>query len=509
MHARNHDADGAHDGTAGGGGGGDGGGGGGGATLTHSYSGKLHSFLKSRTGGAPPRIEASPAEGKTARALRKQQEEAAARGHDPAGSTKGNTSSPPVRFARTFARKHRENDNPQGGGPDGPGIAQGGGARAGSFTLAADDSADEPDWGALAAERAAKLQLGGGRHSGGGSGAGTGAGAPARAGGKAWGGGQGHELGREEGEEAEREAELLEDLPALISKARSNDVGEVREAAEGFRDLSKGSERAIQFLCDAGGLIALLQMLGPGADEAATEHAVLTVLNLALSNKSIANRFLVSGALSTLSSLLCRSHNPSIRSNTAAAINALVARGGAAHVPSLQGQGTVRALLDLAEGSAEASDGRHDALRALARLAGCEAVREEMVAEGGVELALRLAVSGDVDVLDEVAALLAQLGRTGSGMRQIYSFRWQGAGGGAGAGEEGGVGGVDVLVGLVVGDEASSLTREMAAATLLRMATKGDEDCRAAVVAKEGALLPRLERTLGEESQSSDKLKSR
>ncbi|CAI5481143.1 unnamed protein product [Closterium sp. Yama58-4] len=326
------------------GGGGGGGGAGTGPVLTHTYSGKLHAFLKSRTGQAPPRIEASPAEGKAARAMRKQIEE--------------------------LARAH---------------------------------------------ESEAKTN----------------------------------------------------------AASSSKDVGEVREAAEGFRDLSKGSERAIQFLCDAGGLIALLQMLGPGADEAATEHAVLTILNLSLSNKSIANRFLVSGALISLSSVLTRSHNPSIRSNTAAAITALVARGGTAQVPSLHKQGTVRALLDLAEESGEGSDGRHDALRALARLAGSEAVREEMVEEGGVELALRLAVSGDVDVLDEVAALLAQLGRTGSGLRRIYSFRAQGKGAGAGEGEE----------------EAQGEGRG-----------GGDEECRAAVVAAEGTLLPHLEEMAGDDS---------
>ncbi|CAI5512964.1 unnamed protein product [Closterium sp. Naga37s-1] len=479
MQPRSHEAD-----APGGAGAGGGGGGGTGPVLSHTYSGKLHAFLKSRTGQAPQRIEASPAEGKVARAMRKQIEEVA-RANDAAASAKANAASPPVRFARTFARKHRECD-----AGDGPGIAQGGGGGRGSFSLD-----DEPDWGALATEGKGKAARAGGKAVGG------------QAGGGGGGGGKGHELGREAGEDAEREAELLEELPALIRKAKSKDVGEVREAAEGFRDLSKCSERGIQFLCDAGGLIALLQMLGPGADEAATEHAVLTILNLSLSNKSIANRFLVSGALTSLSSVLCRSHNPSIRSNTAAAITALVARGGAAQVPSLHKQGTVRALLDLAEGSGEGSDGRRDALRALARLAGSEEVREEMVEEGGVELALRLAVSGDVDVLDEVAALLAQLGRTESGLRRIYTFRAQGKGEGEGEAQgegqgeaEGAVLGVGVLVGLVVGEEGSSLAREMAAATLLRMATKGDEECRAAVVAAEGTLLPHLDQMAGDDS---------
>ncbi|CAI5961625.1 unnamed protein product [Closterium sp. NIES-64] len=462
------------------GGGGGGGGAGTGPVLTHTYSGKLHAFLKSRTGQAPPRIEASPAEGKAARAMRKQIEEVV-RAHEAETKANAASSSPPVRFARTFARKHRECD-----AGEGPGIAQGGGGGRGSFSLE-----DEPDWGALATEGKGKAARAGGKALGG------------QAGGGGGGGGKGHELGREAGEDAEREAELLEELPALIRKAKSKDVGEVREAAEGFRDLSKCSERGIQFLCDAGGLIALLQMLNPGADEAATEHAVLTMLNLSLSNKSIANRFLVSGALTSLSTVLCRSHNPSIRSNTAAAITALVARGGAAQVPSLHKQGTVRALLDLAEESGEGSDGRRDALRALARLAGNEEVREEMVEEGGVELALRLAVSGDVDVLDEVAALLAQLGRTGSGLRRIYTFRAQGPGEGEGEGQgeaQGEVGGVGVLVGLVVGEDGSSLAREMAAATLLRMATKGDEECRAAVVAAEGTLLSHLEEMAGDDS---------
>ncbi|CAI7918381.1 unnamed protein product [Closterium sp. NIES-54] len=476
MQPRSHEADAP-------GGAGGGGGGGTGPVLTHTYSGKLHAFLKSRTGQAPQRIEASPAEGKIARAMRKQIEEVA-RANDATAASKANaaSASPPVRFARTFARKHRECD-----AGDGPGIAQGGGGGRGSFSLD-----DEPDWGALATEGKGKAARAGGKAVGGGGG-GSGGG----------GGGKGHELGREAGEDAKREAELLEELPALIRKAKSKDVGEVREAAEGFRDLSKCSERGIQFLCDAGGLIALLQMLNPGADEAAMEHAVLTILNLSLSNKSIANRFLVSGALTSLSSVLCRSHNPSICSNTAAAITALVARGGAAQVPSLHKQGTVRALLDLAEESGEGSDGRRDALRALARLAGSEEVREEMVDEGGVELALQLAVSGDVDVLDEVAALLAQLGRTGSGLRRIYTFRAQGQGEGEGEGQgeaQGGVGGVGVLVGLVVGEEGSSLAREMAAATLLRMATKGDEECRAAVVEAEGTLLPHLDQMAGDDS---------
>ncbi|CAI7759428.1 unnamed protein product [Closterium sp. NIES-53] len=85
MQPRSHEAD-----APGGAGGGSGGGTG--PVLTHTYSGKLHAFLKSRTGQAPQRIEASPAEGKIARAMRKQIEEVA-RANDATAASKANAAS--------------------------------------------------------------------------------------------------------------------------------------------------------------------------------------------------------------------------------------------------------------------------------------------------------------------------------------------------------------------------------------------------------------------------------